>query len=129
MRRWMFVALIAALSIADASGASAKLLCKSPTGKFIKCPPASTSLPKAAPCKNAKGKFIKCSAPGAAVTAPPLSSAAPKTLARQAAAPTAPTAPSSSPLGATAKCKDGAFSHSQHHSGLCSHHGGVASFL
>jgi hypothetical protein len=29
----------------------------------------------------------------------------------------------------TAKCKDGTVSHSAHHSGACSHHGGVASWM
>jgi hypothetical protein len=33
------------------------------------------------------------------------------------------------PSGATAKCKDGAYSFSQHRSGTCSGHGGVASWL
>jgi hypothetical protein len=33
------------------------------------------------------------------------------------------------PSGATAKCKDGSFSMSKQHSGACSHHGGVASWL
>ncbi len=33
------------------------------------------------------------------------------------------------PANATAKCKDGTFSMSAHHSGSCSHHGGVAQFL
>jgi hypothetical protein len=33
------------------------------------------------------------------------------------------------PAGATAKCRDGTFSFSRHHSGTCSHHGGVASWL
>ncbi len=33
------------------------------------------------------------------------------------------------PANATAKCKDGTFSISAHHSGSCSHHGGVAQFL
>jgi hypothetical protein len=32
------------------------------------------------------------------------------------------------PAGATAKCNDGTFSESAHHSGTCSHHGGVAIF-
>jgi hypothetical protein len=31
--------------------------------------------------------------------------------------------------GATAECNDGTCSFSQHHSGTCSHHGGVASWL
>jgi uncharacterized protein DUF3761 len=30
---------------------------------------------------------------------------------------------------ATAKCKDGTVSHSAHHQGACSHHGGVAEWL
>ena len=33
------------------------------------------------------------------------------------------------PAGATAKCRDGTFSFSRHHSGTCSHHGGVANWL
>jgi len=35
----------------------------------------------------------------------------------------------SAPPGATAQCKDGTYSYSQHHSGTCSHHGGVAVWL
>jgi hypothetical protein len=30
------------------------------------------------------------------------------------------------PQGATAQCRDGSYSFSQHHSGTCSRHGGVA---
>ena len=33
------------------------------------------------------------------------------------------------PAGATAQCGDGTYSFSLHHSGTCSHHGGVASWL
>lgn len=33
------------------------------------------------------------------------------------------------PAGATALCSDGTYSFSQHRSGTCSHHGGVASWL
>jgi hypothetical protein len=33
------------------------------------------------------------------------------------------------PAGATAKCQDGTYSFSQHRSGTCSHHGGVAQWL
>jgi hypothetical protein len=40
-----------------------------------------------------------------------------------------PVAAASQPAGATAKCKDGTWSFSQHHSGTCSGHGGVAQFL
>jgi hypothetical protein len=40
-----------------------------------------------------------------------------------------PYAASSTPAGATAQCVDGTYSFSQSHSGTCSHHGGVASWL
>jgi hypothetical protein len=33
------------------------------------------------------------------------------------------------PQGATAQCRDGSYSFSQHRSGTCSHHGGVAKWL
>lgn len=33
------------------------------------------------------------------------------------------------PSGATAQCRDGTYSFSLHHSGTCSHHGGVAQWL
>jgi hypothetical protein len=33
------------------------------------------------------------------------------------------------PAGAAAKCRDGTYSFSEHHSGTCSHHGGVAGWL
>jgi hypothetical protein len=33
------------------------------------------------------------------------------------------------PDGATARCRDGTYSFSRHHSGICSRHGGVASWL
>ncbi|MDT8911618.1 DUF3761 domain-containing protein [Amycolatopsis sp. PS_44_ISF1] len=37
--------------------------------------------------------------------------------------------PSSNPAGATALCKDGSYSYSQHRSGTCSGHGGVKNWL
>jgi hypothetical protein len=40
-----------------------------------------------------------------------------------------PEAAPSAPAGATAQCVDGTYSFSQSHSGTCSHHGGVASWL
>ena len=35
----------------------------------------------------------------------------------------------SAPAGATATCRDGTYSFSQHASGTCSHHGGVAAWI
>jgi hypothetical protein len=40
-----------------------------------------------------------------------------------------PTNASSAPAGATAKCRDGTYSFSQHRQGTCSGHGGVAQWL
>lgn len=40
-----------------------------------------------------------------------------------------PAAAPQTPAGATAQCRDGTFSFSLHHSGSCSHHGGVATWL
>jgi hypothetical protein len=40
-----------------------------------------------------------------------------------------PSAGTGDAAGATAKCKDGTYSHSKHHQGTCSHHGGVAQWL
>jgi hypothetical protein len=37
--------------------------------------------------------------------------------------------PSSSPAGATAQCRDRTYSYSEHASGTCSHHGGVARWI
>lgn len=37
--------------------------------------------------------------------------------------------PSTSPAGATAKCRDATYSDSEHASGTCSHHGGVALWI
>jgi hypothetical protein len=51
-----------------------------------------------------------------------------KTATATKSAPTA-TASNTDPTGATAKCKDGTYSKSQHHSGTCSSHGGVAEWL
>jgi hypothetical protein len=38
------------------------------------------------------------------------------------------TSDGSAPVGATAQCRDGSWSFSQHHQGTCSHHGGVTAW-
>jgi hypothetical protein len=40
-----------------------------------------------------------------------------------------PESSSRPPPGATARCRDSTWSFSEHHSGTCSHHGGVARWL
>jgi hypothetical protein len=40
-----------------------------------------------------------------------------------------PVKASHAPAGATAKCRDGSYSFSEHASGTCSHHGGVAVWI
>ena len=66
-------------------------------------------------------KAAKGSAPAAAAPATPAAPAA--------AAPAAAPAAGAAPAGATAKCKDGTYSKSKSHSGACSKHGGVDSWM
>ncbi len=82
-------------------------------GKSAAAAPAATesASPAAAPAPAAESK----AAPAASKSAPAAKSAA--------------TAGNTDPTGATAKCKDGTYSKSKHHTGSCSHHGGVAEFL
>jgi hypothetical protein len=75
-------------------------------------------------------------------TTPPKPKTAPKTTAQAAPKPaecgadyyrnsdgTCVHRPSDNPSGATALCKDGTYSYSQHRSGTCSGHGGVRTWL
>ena len=91
----------------------------------IKKMKAGTAAEAAAPMAAAP----MAAAPAASTMAAPAAKAekaAPKTM--EAKAPTV-AASATDPAGATAKCKDGTFSHSKHHGGSCSNHGGVAEFL
>lgn len=54
---------------------------------------------------------------------------APATMTRPAAAPSSKEGVNADAKGATAKCKDGSYSHAANHSGACSRHGGVAEWL
>ena len=67
-------------------------------------------------------------APASAPTPAPAATAAKSTPTATASAPTVK-ASNTDPTGATAKCKDGTYSKSQHRSGTCSSHGGVAAWL
>ena len=81
----------------------------------------AASTPAAAPAP------APAAAPAAAAAAP-AAAAQPKASTASKSAPTAK-AGNTDPTGATAKCKDGTYSKSQHHSGTCSSHGGVAEWL
>ena len=94
---------------------------------------------------SSHGGIKKDAAPAAAATAAkpaPTAAATPAAPAAPAAAPAKPAAAASAAsastaahsvnsdaTGATAKCKDGSYSHSKTHSGTCSKHGGVADWL
>jgi len=71
--------------------------------------------------------------PAAAPTAKPAPSPAATPAAPAAPPPAATAAKTTVPAGAsgdaTAQCKDGSYSHSQHHRGACSKHGGVQQWL
>lgn len=88
-------------------------------GKACKDGSMSTATGKGA-CSGHGG--VQKAAPAAA----PASMASAKAAAPAAAAPATAGA---APAGATAKCKDGTYSKSKSHSGACSKHGGVDSFL
>jgi hypothetical protein len=152
------IALGAAESVTCKDGTTAKVgrgACSHHGGvaKGAEAAPSTASAPPAsAPaaaesvtCKDgtsAKAGRGACSHHGgiakAGETAPAPTPAAPpaQRAAAPAAAPAAKaTAGSSShasgtdPTGATAQCKDGSYSHAQHHTGACSRHGGVAKWL
>jgi hypothetical protein len=52
-----------------------------------------------------------------------------KTCGSECPSESTPPAKGSPPVGATAQCRDGTYSFSQHRQGTCSHHGGVARWL
>ncbi len=102
----------------------------------IKKEAAAAKTEAAAPAAAAAeaAKPAAAAAPAAA-TAAPAAPAKPATTTKPAAAATAASASTpehsvnNDPSGATAKCKDGTYSHSTTHSGTCSKHGGVAEWL
>jgi hypothetical protein len=102
--------------------------------------------PAAAPAKTAKvaapnydcTKFINkmraaCRTAGASTPMGSSSTASPSAPiikpATQARSTTGTKSVNSDSAGASAQCKDGSYSHAQHHSGACSRHGGVAKWM
>jgi len=83
---------------------------------------------KSKPAAGATAPAVAAAPTAAATPAPATATTAAKSSTASKSAPTA-TAGNTDPTGATAKCKDGTYSKSQHHSGTCSSHGGVAEWL
>jgi len=77
--------------------------------------------PKTPPAEKHSAATPPAAAPQAPRATVPTNAGAPKSAGEKEAA--------NSPTGATAKCKDGTYSHSAHHQGACSHHGGVAEWM
>ncbi|WP_373225096.1 DUF3761 domain-containing protein [Enterobacter cloacae complex sp. ESBL7] len=86
-------------------------------------PQSTDTAPAAVRDKN--GRFVKKenTLPVPDQKSAPVSEKEPKS------APTSAVVPNAIESDATARCKDGSFSHSKQHSGSCSRHGGVAQWL
>jgi hypothetical protein len=102
-----------------------------PAGATFKCTDGtySTAATPRGACSRHGGiaETLSGAAPAAAAPAAPAPAAA---AAPRAPAPAAAAAPTgAAPANATALCKDGTYSMSQHRSGTCSRHGGVERWL
>jgi hypothetical protein len=116
-----------AAQTAGAQAAAAPTTCKDGTtssasgrgacsghGGVQKAAPAATPAPSSVPASGTASKAT-----------------APTTTASKSTASTSKSTGSGNtdPTGATAKCKDGTYSKSKHHSGTCSKHGGVDQWM
>ena len=90
-----------------------------PAGATAKCKDGTYST-----AKSTQGACSKHGGVAEALTAAP--AAAPAASGGESEEAPKVSKPSAAPGTATAKCKDGSYSESLHHSGACSHHGGVA---
>jgi hypothetical protein len=128
---------------ASAGAQTSKSTASAPTtATTVTCKDGTTGPGGRGACRG-HGGIDKAAASGAAASKSTAEPAAATTApARQAAPrePSAATAPamkvaaggksaSSDPSGAIARCKDGMYWHGAHHSGSCSHHGGVDEWL
>ena len=99
----------------------------------VSCKDGSTSKPGKGACSHhgGVGAAVAAAAPANPPAAIPANPPLPVTAKQKAPAPSvaAAAAPSGAPADASAQCKDGSFSHAQHHRGACSKHGGVQQWL
>ena len=96
------------------------------TGGTVACKDGTASKPGRGACSHHGGvREAAATPPAAAPQSPratvPTNAGAPKSGEEKDVA--------ASPTGATARCKDGTYSHARHHQGACSHHGGVAEWM
>jgi hypothetical protein len=81
--------------------------------------------------KTSKKKTAPAEAPAATQSTPaaPMGQTAPSAAKPSTGSTAAKSHGNTDPSGATARCKDGTYSHSKTHQGACSKHGGVAEWL
>jgi hypothetical protein len=92
----------------------------------VTCKDGSTSAAGRGACSH-HGGVAKPSAPAAPPATAPVPAPAPAAPPVERKAPPRPS--TAQPGQPTARCKDGTLSYAKHHSGACSHHGGVSTWL
>ena len=108
------LSIVAVVSLGLAATSAEAKSCRDAAGKFSKCPAAAAAAP------TSGGRLVTARRPAAAPA--PSAARAAATAGRPAAA-TVPTGT------ASARCRDGSLSFSQHRSGTCAGHGGVANWM
>jgi hypothetical protein len=106
--------------VTPTAAAPEKTAATKPAKATVTCNDGTTSKPGKGACSHHGGV-------GAAPANPP--AAIPGNPALPVTAKAKPPAPSNAPADATALCKDGSYSHAQHHRGACSKHRGVQQWL
>ena len=123
----------AAAPVAPTARAAAPAAGAPPAGATFKCTDGTYSTaatPRGACSRHGGIAQTLGAAPAAApAAAPPVAAPSAPAPTARAAAPTAAAPTGAAPANATALCKDGTYSMSQHRSGTCSRHGGVAQWL
>ena len=124
----VFAICAAVASLALASPVLAAATTANPTMK--QCAGQWQAMKKAGTAKGSYRDFSKsCLAGKSAGARTPAQTRMQRVGPQAAPAAAAPKGSNADAAGATAKCKDGAYSHAQGHAGACSHHGGVAQWL